>query len=32
MAYIAEFLDVPVALISVGKERTQTIVCDEDLL
>ena len=31
-SYIAEFLDVPVALISVGKERTQTIVCNEDLL
>ena len=30
--YIAEFLDVPAALISVGKERTQTIVCNEDLL
>ncbi len=32
IAYIAEFLDVPVALISVGKERTQTIVCNEGLL
>ena len=31
-AYIAEFLNVPVALISVGKDRTQTIVCNEDLL
>ena len=32
IAHIAEFLDVPVALISVGKERTQTIVCNEGLL
>ena len=32
IAYIDEFLDVPVALISVGKERTQTIVCNEGLL
>ena len=32
IAYIDEFLDVPVALISVGKERTQTIVCNESLL
>ena len=32
IAYINEFLDVPVALISVGKERTQTIVCNESLL
>lgn len=30
--YIADFLDVPIALISVGKERTQTVVCNEDLL
>lgn len=32
IAFVADFLDVPVALISVGKERTQTIVCNEDLL
>ena len=31
-AFIADFLNVPAALISVGKERTQTIVCNEDLL
>lgn len=31
IAYIAERLDVPVAIISVGPERTQTIVCDESL-
>ena len=31
-AYIADFLNIPVALISVGKERTQTIVCNKDLL
>lgn len=31
-AYIADFLNIPVALISVGKERMQTIVCNEDLL
>ena len=31
-AFIADFLNVPTALISVGKERTQTIVCSEDLL
>lgn len=30
--FIADFLNVPAALISVGKERTQTIVCNEDLL
>jgi len=32
MAYIADFLDVPIALISVGKDRTQTVVCDGNLL
>jgi adenylosuccinate synthase len=31
-AFVADFLNVSVALISVGKERTQTIVCNEDLL
>ena len=31
IAYIAEFLDVPVAIVSVGKERAQTIVCDDSL-
>ena len=30
--FIADFLNTPVALISVGKERTQTIVCNKDLL
>ena len=30
--YIADFINTPVALISVGKERTQTIVCNKDLL
>ena len=32
IAFVADFLNVPIALISVGKERTQTIVCNEDLL
>lgn len=31
-AYISEFLDVPVTILSVGPERTQTIVCDESIL
>jgi adenylosuccinate synthase len=31
IAYIAEFLNVPVAIVSVGKERAQTIVCDDSL-
>ena len=30
--YVAEFLDVPVALISVGKERSETVVLDERIL
>ena len=30
--FIADFLNTPVALISVGKERTQTIVCNKELL
>ena len=32
ITFVADFLNVPIALISVGKERTQTIVCNEDLL
>jgi len=32
MDYIADFLDVPIAFISVGKERSQTIVCDQNFL
>ncbi len=32
IAFVADSLNVPIALISVGKERTQTIVCNEDLL
>ena len=31
-AYISEFLDVPVTILSVGPERTQTIVCDESIV
>ena len=30
-AYISEFLDTPVTIVSVGPERTQTIVCDETI-
>ena len=30
-AYISEFLDTPVTIVSVGPERTQTIVCDESI-
>ena len=30
-AYISEFLDIPVTIVSVGPERTQTIVCDESI-
>ena len=29
--YISEFLDTPVTIVSVGPERTQTIVCDETI-
>ena len=32
MDYIADFIDVPIAFISVGKERSQTIVCDQNFL
>jgi adenylosuccinate synthase len=31
-AYISEFLDIPVTIVSVGPERTQTIVCDESIV
>ena len=30
-AYISEFLDTPVTIVSVGPERTQTIVCDKSI-
>lgn len=29
ITYIAEFLDVPIAIVSVGRERTQTLICDD---
>jgi adenylosuccinate synthase len=32
ITYVAEFLDVPVALISVGKERSETVVLEEHIL
>ena len=32
ITYIAEFLSVPVALLSVGKERTETVICDDTLM
>ncbi|MCZ6677255.1 MAG: adenylosuccinate synthase [Candidatus Poribacteria bacterium] len=31
LSYIAEFLDLPIVIVSVGKERTQKIICDNDL-
>jgi adenylosuccinate synthase len=32
IAYVAEFLDVPIVMASVGKERAQTVVCDANFL
>ena len=28
--YVSEFLDVPIVMISVGRQRTQTVMCDEN--
>jgi adenylosuccinate synthase len=32
IAYVAEFLDVPIVVASVGKEREQTVICDANFL
>lgn len=32
IAFVADFLDVPIVLASVGKDREQTVICDADFL
>ena len=32
ISYVAEFLDVPIVMASVGKDRAQTVICDSDFL